>query len=72
MEKSKQNGWLNQASGKRANASRIGDAIFCGYKSVSRTVVAQIQSRIRQATFSPNGISTIDMTATEWRSPSFV
>ena len=44
---SKQNSWLNRASGESANAPRIEDAIAGGYKSASRTVVAQIQLRIK-------------------------
>ena len=44
LEKTKQNGRLNQALGK---CLRIEDAIAGGYKSVSRTIVAQIQLKIR-------------------------
>ena len=38
---------VNRASGDRVNAPRVEDAIAGGYKSASRTVVAQIQSRIK-------------------------
>ena len=47
MKKSKQIGRLNWASGDHANALRAEDAIANSYKSASRTVVAQIQSRIK-------------------------
>ena len=47
MEKTKQNGRLNLASGEHVNTLRVEDAIAGGYKSASWTIVAQIQSRIK-------------------------
>ena len=47
MEKAKQNGLLNWASGECVTTPRIEDAIAGSYKSAFWTVVAQIQSRIK-------------------------
>ena len=45
--KRKQNGRLNRALGKSANAPRVEDTIAGSYKSASPTIVAQIQWRIK-------------------------
>ena len=47
MEKTKQNGQLNWALGKHANALRVEDANAGSYKSAFWTIVAQTQSRIK-------------------------
>ena len=38
---------LNRASGELANTLKVEDAIAGSYKSASRTVIAQIQLRIK-------------------------
>ena len=56
---------VESASGKRANALRVEDAIAGGYKSASRTVIAQIQLRIKARRCAANLAMVVNFRATE-------